>query len=317
MEFGHVEDIEAVKKIDFSFPHEDPRNAQVLVNAVGGAPRIFVGAPNWTEPKWAGKIIPAKTPKKDFLKHFSRQFSAIELNATFYRVPDEAGLRAWRDLTPPGFKFCPKFPSTVTHRRWSEETPREIETFCTRIRSLGEWLGTSFLQFPETFQIRGLPDLKKILSEIPESFPVFAEFRHGSWFDRQKLIPEVFELLRERNIGTIITDTSGRRDVLHSTLTDRRAFVRFLGNDLHASDFTRIDTWVLRLTDWVKRGLKEIYFMPHHHTYENVPELANDFIVKMNRSLGLALPEIRFLSQSSQAGRSQGSLLASASQLEF
>lgn len=300
MEFGHVEDIEAVKKIAFALPPEDPRNAEILNAAGGGMPKVFVGAPNWTEPKWAGKIIPPKTPKKDFLKFFSRQFTAIELNATFYRVPDEAGLKTWREMTPPGFKFCPKFPASVTHRKWSDETPREIETFCGRIASLGEWLGTSFLQFPETFQVKGFPDLKKILEKIPGGFPVFVEFRHSSWFDQQKLIPEVFELLRAKKIGTIMTDTSGRRDVLHSTLSDRRAFVRFLGNDLHASDFTRIDGWIERLSEWAKRGLEEIYFMPHHHTYVNVPELADDFIAKMNRSLGLSLPKIRFLSRESQ-----------------
>lgn len=313
MEFGHVEKVEEIKKIDFSLPPEDARNAQVLKDG-GGVPKIFIGAPNWTEPEWAGKIIPAKTPKKDFLKFFSRQFSAIELNATFYRVPDEAGLKAWRDQTPPGFKFCPKFPSTVTHRRWSNETALEIKTFCSRVASLVEWLGTSFLQFSDHFQIKGLPDLQKILAEIPESFPVFAEFRHASWFDKQRLVPEVYELLGERKIGTIITDTSGCRDVLHSTLTDRRAFVRFLGNDLHASDFTRIDSWILRLTDWARRGIEEIYFMPHHHTYVNVPELADDFIVKMNRSLGLNLPRIRFLNPESQPGRPPR---ASSSQMEF
>ncbi len=295
MEFGHVEDPEILKRIRFELPAEDPRTVEVLGGEKAGPSlRVFVGAPNWTEPKWAGKIFPVKTPRKDFLKLFSRQFSMIELNATFYRVPDEEGLRVWRDQTPPGFRFCPKFPKLVTHMPWSPETPREISTFCTRIKSLGEWLGTAFLQFPETFPVKGFFDLKRILEHIPPGFPVSVELRHPSWFENQKLIPEVFALLQKRNFGSIITDTSGRRDVLHATPTHQRAFIRFLGNQLHVTDFTRMDAWVERLALWVGQGLQEIYFVPHHVTYENVPELANHFIKGMNARLQLNLPEIRF-----------------------
>src|SRR3954466_348565 len=103
MEFGKVA---SPDRVEFSFPPNDPRNA-------AGAPvrpSLWIGAPVWACKEWVGRIYPPKTPARDFLKFYSRQFNSIELNSSFYRVPDAATVETWKKTVPQGFKFAPKFP---------------------------------------------------------------------------------------------------------------------------------------------------------------------------------------------------------------
>jgi uncharacterized protein YecE (DUF72 family) len=82
-------------------------------------------------------------------------------------------------------------------------------------------------------------------------------------------------------MSTVITDVAGRRDVLHMRLSNRTAFIRFVANDLHPTDFPRIDEWTVLLKKWMEEGLKEIYFFIHTPDKSLCPELANRFLEKM------------------------------------
>jgi len=64
----------------------------------------------------------------------------------------------------------------------------------------------------------------------------------------------------KNNLTLLLTDTAGRRDVLHQRLTSKTAFIRFVANDLHATDYKRMDEWITRLKNWIDNGLEEIYF---------------------------------------------------------
>ena len=101
-------------------------------------------------------------------------------------------------------------------------------------------------------------------------------------------------MLREMKVGTVITDTSGRRDVLHMRLTTPVAFIRFVGNNLHPTDYKRIDDWVGRLKLWIDSGIETIYFFIHNHEELNSPELCKYTIQKLNAAKGLniAVPKL-------------------------
>jgi len=72
----------------------------------------------------------------------------------------------------------------------------------------------------------------------------------------------------------VITDVGGRRDVCHMSVTSDYAMVRFVGNNLHSSDFSRSDDWAARLDRWFDQGLKQCYFFIHEPDNVNAPELA-------------------------------------------
>ena len=94
---------------------------------------------------------------------------------------------------------------------------------------------------------------------------------------------------RTPTMARVITDTSGRRDCVHMKLTAPVAFVRFVGNNLHPTDFTRIDNWVDHIKTWIDKGLREIYFYIHNHDEINSPELCKYAIEQFNRKCGMSL----------------------------
>jgi hypothetical protein len=71
--------------------------------------------------------------------------------------------------------------------------------------------------------------------------------RHKDWFAVEANRDNLFGLLQQLNIGTVMSDTYGRRDCVHMELTTPEATIRFAGNNLAPSDYTRLDAWVERL----------------------------------------------------------------------
>ena len=99
------------------------------------------------------------------------------------------------------------------------------------------------------------------------------------------------------NIGAVITDTSGRRDCAHMHLTVPKTFIRYVGNSLHKTDFTRIDEWVNRMKYWLDKGLQELFFFMHMHDEATSPELTVYLVDKMNREMGLNLIKPSFIGE--------------------
>ena len=97
------------------------------------------------------------------------------------------------------------------------------------------------------------------------------------------------------NMGAVITDTAGRRDCAHMHLTIPKVFIRYVGNSLHPTDYTRIDGWVQRMKYWLDNGLQELYFFMHMHDEATSPELTVYLVDKMNAVCNLNLIKPKFL----------------------
>jgi uncharacterized protein YecE (DUF72 family) len=101
--------------------------------------------------------------------------------------------------------------------------------------------------------------------------------------------------MEANKIGSIITDASGRRDCVHMRLSTPEAFIRFVGNGLHATDYTRVDEWVQRIRKWMEEGIKKVYFLMHQHEEIHSPELAKYVIQQLNKHCGTTIPEPKFI----------------------
>ncbi|MBL4734281.1 MAG: DUF72 domain-containing protein, partial [Flavobacteriales bacterium] len=95
-------------------------------------------------------------------------------------------------------------------------------------------------------------------------------------------------LLETNNMSNIITDTAGRRDLLHMRLTSPTAFIRYVGAN-HPSDYARLDEWLERLVTWIDQGIENIYFFVHQNLEKESPLLSAYFIEKLNNNLGFNL----------------------------
>lgn len=304
MEFGKVS-AQELGAIDFKLPHDDPRTWVQLRKhhrPPDREPRFHIGTPIWAAKSWVGTIYPLGTQAKDYLHHYSRQFTSIELNTTHYRVPDRETIERWKESAPDGFRFCPKWPQDISHRSplWSHA--ELTSQFTSAILDLGHRLGLTFLQLPPTFTVGELPDLERFLRALPKGFPIAVEFRHHSFFFEHALVDRAFEVLDKNGASTVITDVAGRRDVLHTTVVNDAVMIRLIGNDFHPTDDVRIKEWIDRLETWVHLGLSEIYFFLHQGDDAHMPEFVARFIDQLNRRLHLSVPKWQPANQGEQLG---------------
>jgi uncharacterized protein YecE (DUF72 family) len=135
------------------------------------------------------------------------------------------------------------------------------------------------------------------ISSLPKDVQFFLEVRHPEWFSDMIVFNGLLNFLKEQRVGLVITDTAGRRDCAHMHLTIPIAFVRFVANSLHPTDYTRIDEWVKRLGYWIEKGIQEIYFFIHTHNEAHSPELAVYIADKLNQAYGLHLKKPAFIQQ--------------------
>lgn len=291
MDFGKVNNVD---EVDFTLPpdHEDTTRILAQAKKLEQEPEVFVGCAKWGRKDWIGKIYPKGTKDKDFLAEYAKHFKSIELNATHYRIPPEDWVEKWNQQVGEDFKFCPKVHQMISHRMWLKNAEGMTDAFTERMQSFGNRLGLTFLQLNPRFSPKKLADLENYLHYFPkEEMPLALELRHHDWFDGSAAANETFHMLRENGVSTVITDASGEREVLHQRLTTPIAFIRFVGNSLHPTDYTRIDDWVERINSWLAQGLKTLYFFMHQHEEIDSPVLCTYLIKQLNKKCGLNLHE--------------------------
>ena len=297
MEFGRVDESE-LNNIDFSLPKEPAFNKQVLKGKPAKHPNVYIGCAKWGIQEWIGKIYPPKTKEKDFLQHYVEHYNCIELNATHYKIYGAAGIAKWAEKAKgKNFLFCPKMYQGVTHRGSLKGKDFITSEFFRGIVAFKEHLGPIFVQVSDTFSPKRKTELFEYLESLPKDLQFFLEVRHPDWFGVDKIREELFTTLRAMNIGAVITDTSGRRDCAHMHLTIPKAFIRYVGNSLHPTDYTRTDMWVDRMKYWLDKGLEELYFFMHMHDETYSPELTVYLVDKMNAACNLHLHKPTFINE--------------------
>ena len=299
MEFGRVKP-EELATVDFTLPPDPELTINTLKAAKTNEPlQVHVGCAKWGRKEWIGQIYPPKTKEANFLDEYVKHFDCIELNATFYNVYGPDTIAKWKVKTDsnPDFKFCPKFSQSISHIRRLKNAEDITTSYYEGVMAFGEKLGPMFLQLSDNYTPKSFPELKLYLEQLPKDVPVFAELRHKEWFAIPENREKVFAMLRDLNIGAVITDATGRRDVVHMNLPTPHAFIRFVGNGLHPSDYARVDEWVERIKQWQQMGLRSVWFFMHQHDEQYSPKLADYVVVKLNETLGLQLQRPQFIDE--------------------
>lgn len=287
MEFGKLKDI---SKVDFSMGTVPAHTNKLLKRLPSSTEKanFYFGCTGWGMKEWVGTYYPPKTKTKEYLYHYSRQFSTIELNTTHYRIPDSQTIQNWYQLAEKNFKFAPKIPQSISHSNDLGAYGNQIDLFCASIIGLKEKLGTSFLQLPPNFSPNRISILEKFLSKFPtDEIPLAIEIRQEDWFKETNYFQLLLNLLSSHNVGTVITDVAGRRDVLHLGLTTSCAMIRFVGNSLQPTDYERVDEWIDLLVGWMKEGLRDIYFFSHQPDNILSPEMCIYLIEQLERKSDL------------------------------
>jgi uncharacterized protein YecE (DUF72 family) len=166
---------------------------------------LYLGCPMWGLKSWVGNFFPKGAKQREFLALYSRRLNTVEGNTTFYALPEAAVVERWRDETPPGFKFCLKFPQIISHRRRLNNAEAETHDFLDRLARLGDRCGPAFLQLPPSMGGAYLPALAAYLAALPRDFRYAVEPRHGDFFGKDEAAFD--DLLRRYAIG--LTEWAG------------------------------------------------------------------------------------------------------------
>jgi uncharacterized protein YecE (DUF72 family) len=279
MHFGRVE---KARDLDLSLPLDPVRTERFLQLPRNGATEFYVGCPIWAAKTWVGTLYPKGTKPARFLESYATQFSSVELNSTFYHLLPPSRIEAWRKQTPPGFRFCPKVYRGISEQLGSSAVAGLTQQFCEAVSVFEDRLGLCFAQFPDTFRIDQLPALAHFLQVWPENLRLAVEFRNPTWFQpfdsatgrAGGLVDSVVNLLYRFQVATVITDTPGRRDVLHLSLTQPRVLIRFQGIEGDPGDVTRLTAWGERLRSWARHSMESIYFFTHQPSEPLIPSTA-------------------------------------------
>lgn len=281
MKFGSVTNPEL---IDFTLPPDHSASKGVLKK--GTKPmETYVGCAKWNKGDLKG-FYPKGT--KDELEYYASQFNSIELNATFYNNYPPEQIKKWCVKTPEGFRFFPKITNYVSHIKRLNDVTAPVLEFVESARAFEDRLGMVFLQVHDNFKPSNMDRLNNFVMNWSADIPLAIELRNTEWFQNQEVADEVYQLFEENNVTNILTDTAGRRDLLHMRFTTPVAFIRYVGAN-HASDYPRLDDWLDRIAIWKGQGLEKLYFFIHQNIEKESPLLPNILSKSLTSDLVKAL----------------------------
>ena len=168
---------------------------------------LYVGTSGYSYKEWKGIFYPEKLPDKQMLHYYAERFRSVEINNTFYRMPNASVLEAWAAEVPAEFKFVLKASQRITHMQRLKDTEDSVAYLLRIAGVLQNRLGPLLFQLPPNFP-KDVPRLRAFLALLPLEQRIAFEFRHQSWFD-----PEVFDLLKNHQVALCIAEAENDLEI--------------------------------------------------------------------------------------------------------
>jgi uncharacterized protein YecE (DUF72 family) len=226
--------------------------------------QLHAGTSGFSYKEWKGSFYPEKMKEADMLPYYAERFDTVELNNTFYRLPNESTLQQWAAKVPERFRFSLKASRIITHIRRLKEVADPTAYLYRVTESLGAARGPVLFGLPPNMK-QDLDRLRAFLDLVPPGVPTAIEFRHESWHD-----DAVFGALRERGVALCIAQTADDETPLVAT-----AAWGYLRLRREAYSVAELKEWRERIAaqDW---GEAFVYFK--HEDAGVGPRLAREFL---------------------------------------
>jgi len=163
--------------------------------------KLRVGTSGYSYKEWKGIFYPDDLPAAKMLPYYAERFDTVEINNTFYRMPEEKTVANWAAQVPDGFRFVLKAPQRITHQKKLVGTEDDVRYLFEAAATLGEKQGPVLFQLPP-FSRKDALKLRAFVGALPAEGKVAFEFRHASWCD-----DEIYSILRERDVPLCLSDT--------------------------------------------------------------------------------------------------------------
>lgn len=226
---------------------------------------LFVGTSGYSYKEWKGNFYPEKLPAKDMLAYYATRLPAVEINNTFYRLPQKSVLENWKDQVPENFRFSVKASQRITHFKRLNGVTDETKYLLETAAALGERLGPVLFQLPPNMK-KDLPRLESFLENLPRETKATWEFRHPTWLE-----DDVLELLSRYNQPLCISDTDDM-PVNHVDKTANWGYLRLRRVNYSAENLSE---WLQRVRD---QNWDYAYVFFKHEDEGTGPKLAGEFL---------------------------------------
>jgi uncharacterized protein YecE (DUF72 family) len=241
--------------------------------------RLYVGTSGYNFPEWKGSFYPPKLPSAKWLEFYAQQLGTVEINYTFYRMPNAKTIAGWDAATPSDFVFVLKAPQRITHFARLKNIDDPLRYFVDTVRKLHAKLGPVLFQLPPNFK-KDVGLLGELLTQFPSDARAACEFRHASWWS-----DDVYDLLRRTNTALCVADTEEGTTPLEATANF--GYVR-----LRDEGYTDEE-----LREWVKkiqalgRAWTDAFVFFKHEEKGIGPKLAREFARLARDTASLPTPE--------------------------
>ncbi len=225
--------------------------------------RIRAGTSGWSYAAWKGRFYPPDLPARRMLPAYAARLEAVEVNATFYRMPRPATLADWGEQVPEGFRFALKAPQRITHVARLAGAEDAVGAFERAAAELGAKLGPMLFQLPPTLK-PDLPRLRDFLALLPRGARVAFEFREPGWFQDR-----VLSMLAQAGAALCLADTEESETPLAATAGF--GYLRLRRPDYDRAALAR---WLERIS---AQPWAEAYVFFKHEDEARGPELAQIF----------------------------------------
>ncbi|HEY9007350.1 DUF72 domain-containing protein [Ohtaekwangia sp.] len=214
---------------------------------------VYIGTSGWNYKHWIGTFYPADIRADQQLAYFQKTFRTVELNNSFYHLPDAETFKKWKDASPKDFIFAVKGSRYITHMKKLKEPGEALHNFLENSSALGRKRGPVLFQLPPGWKLN-FERLQEFLKQLPRTNRYTFEFRNTSWYTE-----EVYTLLQEYNCAFCIYELEGHLTPLK--ITADFIYIRLHGpGGKYQGSYTKatLKRWAKRMSDWAAAG-KDVY----------------------------------------------------------
>ncbi|MBY8988792.1 MAG: DUF72 domain-containing protein, partial [Candidatus Lokiarchaeota archaeon] len=220
--------------------------------------KVSLGCAGWDYKDWLGTFYPKPLERHNHLEFYSKFFDIVEINSTFYNIPNKAAVITWYNQVPANFKFVVKVWQKITHNLNDSDLDYLISQFFSQLSPLQEKVAAYLLQFPPWFKFteKHYSQLKILSNELPQEFKYVIELRDNSWFKEEI----VFGIIDGTNF--ILGTTYMPGIDAHYLQNQNFYYVRLIG-DRELSVFNRIQRNQEESINDLVRNLQMLEKMPN------------------------------------------------------
>jgi uncharacterized protein YecE (DUF72 family) len=271
--------------------------------------KYHIGLTQWGFKEWKGNFFTDDAAPDQFLNQYASVFNAVEGNTTFYRAPTPETVERWGEQVPPHFKFCFKFPQSITHYKRLKNVTEEVISFLDLFQPIRSKLGPFHIQLSSQFSYNEIDKLEELIEALPGHLSFAVEVRHEDFYDKGRKERHLDDLLSSYGINRVVFDTRrlhGLKSEDPSVVKARQRkpklpvrfdstganpFIRYVGGNEVIQNESYLKEWAIIIANWIRDG-KHPYIFIHSPDTLHAPGLARFFHRELSNLVELnPLPE--------------------------